>query len=81
MDPIHMLGVVPLGLWLGAVAWRADSVWPAMICHSANNAVAVVGTKYGQMPTLDFALDPMTMVALAISFPAFLLSLYIFRSN
>jgi membrane protease YdiL (CAAX protease family) len=81
LDPIHMLGVIPLGLWLGAVAWRADSVWPAMICHSANNAVAVIGTKYEQMPTLGFTLDPMTVGALAISLPAFLLSLYIFRSN
>lgn len=81
MDPLHMLGVIPLGLWLGAVAWRADSVWPAMFCHSANNAVAVVGTKYDQMETLAFALDPMTVAALAISLPAFLLSIYIFRSD
>jgi len=81
LDPIHMLGVVPLGLWLGAVAWRADSVIPAMLCHAANNALAVAATKYGQMQTLDIALDPMTAGALAISLPAFLFSLYIFRSN
>jgi len=81
LDPIHMLGVLPLGLWLGAVAWRADSVLPAMLCHAGNNVIAVAGTKYGQMQTLDVALDPMTTAALAISLPAFLLSLYIFRSN
>ncbi len=81
LDPVHMLGVIPLGLWLGAVAWRADSVLPAMLCHAANNTLAVAATKYGQMQTLDLALDPMTMSALVISLPAFLLSLYIFRSN
>jgi len=81
LDPLHMLGVVPLGLWLGAVAWRADSIVPAMLCHAFNNALAVAATKYGQMPTLEVALDPMTKAALAISLPAFLLSLYIFRSD
>lgn len=81
LDPLHILGVIPLGLWLGAVAWRADSVLPSMLCHAANNILAVAGTKYAQMQTLDMTLDPMTTAALAISLPAFLLSLYIFRSN
>src|SRR5207302_7251252 len=34
LDPAHMLAVVPLGIWLGVVAWRCGAVWPSMLCHS-----------------------------------------------
>ena len=44
IDPTHAIGVLPLGLWLGLVAWRTGCVWPAILCHIANNAFAVVLT-------------------------------------
>ena len=75
LDPIHVLGVIPLGLWLGTVAWRAGSVWPAMLCHAVNNAVAVVGTAYQDTSTLELTLDPFSVTLLAVGVPAFLLSL------
>ncbi len=44
MDPMHAVGVVPLGIWLGVIAWRADSIWPAVFGHIGNNAYAIVMT-------------------------------------
>jgi hypothetical protein len=42
VDPMHAVGVAPLGIWLGVVAWRADSIWPAVFGHVGNNAYAIV---------------------------------------
>jgi hypothetical protein len=44
MDPMHALGVAPLGIWLGVIAWRADSIWPAVFGHVGNNAFAVMAS-------------------------------------
>ena len=77
MDPLHVLGVLPLGLWLGAVAWRAGSVWPAVLCHAVNNAVAVAGSAYQDTSTLELTLDPFSVTLLAVGGPAFLASLAI----
>lgn len=41
-DVQHSLGVFPLGIWLGYVAWRTGSVWPAVMCHFVNNLAAFV---------------------------------------
>jgi uncharacterized protein len=81
MDPLHVVGVLPLGIWLGMVAWRADSVWPAMLCHGINNAIAVVGTILNEPGVIDVTFDPMTIASLAIGGPAMLLSLVIFASG
>ena len=75
LDPIHVLGVIPLGLWLGAVAWRAGSVWPAMFCHAVNNAVAVAAAAVQDHSTLEMTWDPFSVTLLAVGGPAFLLSL------
>ena len=47
LDPVHVVGVLPLGIWLGVVAWLSRSIWPAIICHTANNALAVLLTNFG----------------------------------
>lgn len=44
LDPHHVVGVLPLGLWLAWVAARADSSWPTITAHVANNTLAVVAT-------------------------------------
>jgi membrane protease YdiL (CAAX protease family) len=77
MDPVHVLGVLPLGFWLGVIAWRADSVWPAMLCHAANNLAAVLGVMYGDPHTMEITFDPLTVTTLAVSGPAFLLALFL----
>lgn len=50
LDPHHVAGVLPLGLWLAWVAARADSTWPVIVAHVANNTLAIVAT---QVPELD----------------------------
>ena len=29
----------PVGIWLGIMAWRTNSVWPGIICHAAINGL------------------------------------------
>lgn len=81
LDLVHAIGVLPLGLWLGAVAWRAGSVWPAIICHIVNNVVSVLGSKYHETTSFGIHWDAMTVITLAISIPAFLFSLLLFRER
>jgi membrane protease YdiL (CAAX protease family) len=81
MDPLHGIGVLPLGLWLGAVAWRTASVWPAVLCHTVNNAVAVIGLKLQPDEKIGVAMDNVTLVVLMVCGPAFLFSLYLFRNR
>ena len=45
VDPAHVLGVLPIGVWLGVVAWLCGSIWPSILCHVANNAAAVLLTN------------------------------------
>ena len=42
LDPMHAMGVAPLGIWLGVIAWRANSIWPSILGHIGNNAFAVL---------------------------------------
>ena len=51
LDPMHAAGVAPLGIWLGVIAWRANTIWPAMLGHIGNNAFAVLAIGVaGQTP-------------------------------
>jgi membrane protease YdiL (CAAX protease family) len=43
LDPVQAPMATVLGLYLGHVAWRAESIWPAVVCHAVNNVVATVG--------------------------------------
>ena len=81
LDPLHGIGVLPLGLWLGAVAWRTGSVWPAVLCHAANNAMAIVAVKFQPEDAIEMAMDTMGLGILIVCGPAFLFSLYLFRNR
>lgn len=51
--PAHIAFAFVAGLWLGAVAWRARSVWPAVLCHASINAASGawnLGTRFGAIP-------------------------------
>ncbi len=37
LEPVQVVYVFPIGVWLGVVAWRAGSVWPTMLCHAFLN--------------------------------------------
>lgn len=46
-DPMHAVAVFPIGIWLGIVAWRTGSLWPAILCHAYNNLNAIVAAQLG----------------------------------
>lgn len=41
IDPTHALVVWPMGVWLGIVAWRTGTIWPAIAAHAGMNAYGV----------------------------------------
>lgn len=45
LDPQHVVAVFPLGIWIGIIAWRTGSIWPAIVAHALNNAFAVVQVR------------------------------------
>ncbi len=50
LDPQHFLLVLPLGVWLGVVTWRAGSVWPAVLCHFFTNLTGILSARLGLDP-------------------------------
>lgn len=50
LHPTHVLAVLPVGVWLGYVAWRMDSIVPSIVGHVAT-LVAL------QIPPLIFESD------------------------
>ncbi|MEM7306727.1 MAG: type II CAAX endopeptidase family protein [Planctomycetota bacterium] len=73
MDPMHVLGVLPLGLWFGFVGWGTRSVVPPMVCHAVSNAIAVLVARTladADEEVLAAVGAPLTAMAL----PAFVVS-------
>ena len=64
MDPVHIIAVVPLGLFLGWLTWQSGSLFPAMLAHFGNNLVSVLATIFApnpesstlSLPALEFTL-------------------------
>jgi membrane protease YdiL (CAAX protease family) len=56
-----------IGLWLGVLAWRTDSVWPSVVCHAFINGswnIWHIGRKLADWP----AVPPMPLtIALAVA--------------
>jgi len=67
MDLVQSTFALAMGLWLGEVADRTGSIWPAAAGHAFNNGVATVGAAL--LPNID------TGHALAVSLPVFALCL------
>ena len=78
-DPIHILSVLPVGAWLGIVAWRCGSVWPGIICHAAMNAVSFSSMRFSD--PRDHSITPMFLVFLGVSAIGVAGSLLIFRRH
>jgi len=68
LDLVHGAAAFLLGAYLGAIAWRARSVRAPMLCHAANNTLALLGAQ-GLVPELGSAGDPW-QAALALAFAA-----------
>ncbi|MAQ13390.1 MAG: hypothetical protein CMN30_01120 [Sandaracinus sp.] len=45
MDPHHVAGVLPLGLFLAWLAARTGSLWVTIVTHAANNATALLASQ------------------------------------
>lgn len=56
VDPTHALHVIPLGIWLGILAWRTESLWPTILGHAANNSLALI-----MMRMIDRSTTPPTV--------------------
>lgn len=41
VDPLQALGVLLMGFFLGFVAYRTNSLYPSVVAHGVNNAVAI----------------------------------------
>ena len=41
MDPIHVVSLLPTAVFLGWLRWASGSLWPPILAHFVNNAVAV----------------------------------------
>jgi membrane protease YdiL (CAAX protease family) len=74
LDYVHVIGVIPLGLWLGLIAWRTGSVWPAILCHMTNNAVAILVAKRAKEISMEFPMDTLTFGMLVAGGAAFFVS-------
>ena len=35
----HVVFTLPIGVWLGIIAWRTGSIWPGIVCHAALNGL------------------------------------------
>jgi CAAX protease family protein len=44
VNPFNFVPLAVLGIYLGFVAYRADSVWASVAAHFFNNAIACVGS-------------------------------------
>jgi len=47
LDPVRFAALVVLGLLYGWLAWRAGSVWPAVVAHAANNGLGLLLAESG----------------------------------
>ena len=39
----------PIGVWLGYVAWKTDSIWPTIFCHALINGTWNIVNVYSQL--------------------------------
>lgn len=47
LDPVHVVSVFPLGLWLGVITFYSGSLVPAMLGHFVNNFIGVLMIIFG----------------------------------
>ena len=66
LDPVHVIAVFPLGLFLGLVSWRSGSIFPAMMGHFVNNVISVVGVVLAPEEQTDVLAAPVLAVSLVI---------------
>ena len=78
IDPLHVCAVFPTGIWLGVIAYRADSIWPTILCHFANNFLAVIVSNLSAEADGTGQVELMLLVPCCI---AMLVSLFVLASD
>jgi uncharacterized protein len=70
--PHTVLAVLPLGVWLGVVAWKSGSVYPGMLCHAFVNGGLNLWrliVKFADVPApIQIAFVSVVMLVSAICF-------------
>ena len=71
-EPIYILAILPIGLWLGLLAWKLDGIVPGIICHAVNNAIAfsayaVSGGLPSDASPIWGVIDALLMVCLVVA--------------
>ncbi|MEK6235818.1 MAG: CPBP family glutamic-type intramembrane protease, partial [Planctomycetales bacterium] len=77
LDFIHAISVFPTGVWLGIVAWRTGSMWPAAGCHLAYNLFYL---SLLRLELVDGAFG-VSLLVLVISGAPFLASCFLLYKN
>ncbi len=72
LDPVRFPAVLFLGAWLGWLAWRSGSIWPAVAAHAVNNGLgSLVATRGAPDPGSDGSIGA-SLVLLALGLAALL---------
>lgn len=66
MDPVHIVAVFPLGLYLGWVSYRSGSLFPAMMGHFVNNFLSVLMVVFAPEAEPDVLALPAAVTALSV---------------
>jgi membrane protease YdiL (CAAX protease family) len=61
LDPHHVAGVLPLGLYLAWLGARSGSTWVPIVAHIANNALAVLAPQVAALDVGHGTERPMPM--------------------
>jgi uncharacterized membrane-anchored protein len=57
---------LPLGIWLGVVAWRTGSTWCSIACHLFNNLMAAVILYIGVVTKMDMKVVEKSEIVFAV---------------
>jgi membrane protease YdiL (CAAX protease family) len=66
LDFVHVVAVLPLGLYLGWVSWQSGSLFPAMLGHFVNNVISVVALVFAPEESPDTLALPAVAFTLGI---------------
>jgi membrane protease YdiL (CAAX protease family) len=71
-DPVSAAAIFPLGLWLGWVAWRTDSILMTFAMHASVNGLWTAGMMYFHRdPASELMLTWIAIAMLAVGLVAF----------
>ena len=66
VDPVRFPAVLLLGIYLGWLAWRSGSIWPAVAAHAVNNGLgaAIIAADRPDVPEQPEVLPILAILAL-----------------